>query len=84
MIVLGADMHKSSHTIAGVAAATGELLGDKTARVRTRGFGEVVHWARGLGADRVWALEDCRHVSGSFERFLIARRGPGWDRPDAP
>jgi transposase len=21
----------------------------------------------------VWALEDCRHVSGSFERFLIAR-----------
>jgi hypothetical protein len=30
MIVLGADMHKSSHTIAGVAAATGEMLGDKT------------------------------------------------------
>jgi hypothetical protein len=32
MIVLGADMHKSSHTIAAVAAATGEMLGDKTAR----------------------------------------------------
>jgi hypothetical protein len=30
MIVLGADMHKSSHTIAGIAAATGEMLGDKT------------------------------------------------------
>ena len=30
MIVLGADMHKSSHTIAAVAAGTGELLGDKT------------------------------------------------------
>jgi transposase len=27
----------------------------------------------GLGPERVWALEDCRHVSGSFERFLIAR-----------
>ena len=73
MIVLGADMHKSSHTIAGIAAATGEMLADKTARVGTRGFGEVLLWARGLGADRVWALEDCRHVSGSFERFLIAR-----------
>src|SRR5687767_15974540 len=73
MFVLGADMHKSSHTIAGIAAATGEMLGDKTARVGTRGFGEVLHWARGLGADRVWALEDCRHVAGSFERFLIAR-----------
>ena len=30
-------------------------------------------WARGLGAERVWALEDCRHVSGALERFLIAR-----------
>jgi transposase len=28
-------------------------------------------WARGLGAERVWALEDCRHVSGGFERFLL-------------
>jgi transposase len=33
----------------------------------------VLQWARGLGRERVWALEDCRHVSGSFERFLIAR-----------
>ena len=30
-------------------------------------------WARGLDGERVWALEDCRHVAGSFERFLIAR-----------
>jgi transposase len=30
-------------------------------------------WARGLEGERVWALEDCRHVAGSFERFLIAR-----------
>ena len=52
MIVLGADMHKSSHTITGVAAATGEMLGDKTAKVGTRGFGEILYWARGLGADR--------------------------------
>jgi transposase len=73
MIVLGADMHKSSHTIAGVAAATGEMLGDKTVQVGARGFDQVLQWARGLGSDRVWALEDCRHVSGSFERFLIAR-----------
>ena len=41
MIVLGADTHKRSHTIAAVAAATGELLGEQTvqvgaARVRCR------------------------------------------------
>src|SRR3954464_2993085 len=73
MIVLGADMHKSSHTLAAVAAATGEMLDEKTAAVGARGFDAVLRWARGLGPERVWALEDCRHVSGSFERFLIAR-----------
>jgi transposase len=73
MIVLGADMHKSSHTLAAVVAATGELLADKTASVGMRGFAEIVDWARGLGDERVWALEDCRHVSSSFERFLIER-----------
>jgi transposase len=73
MIVLGADMHKSSHTIAVVAAATGEMLGDKTVAVGARGFGEALRWARSFDGERVWALEDCRHVSGSFERFLIAR-----------
>jgi transposase len=73
MIVLGADMHKRSHTIAGIAATTGEMLGDKTVGVGVRGFDQVLRWARGLGRDRVWALEDCRHAAGSFERFLIAR-----------
>jgi hypothetical protein len=60
MIVLGADMHKGSHTIAAVAARTGELLDDKTVSVGARGFGQVLPWARGLGSERVWALEDCR------------------------
>jgi transposase len=73
MIVFGADMHKSSHTIAGIAAMTGEMRGERTVSVGVRGFEQVLQWARGLGRDRVWALEDCRHVSGSFERFLIAR-----------
>jgi transposase len=71
MIVVGADMHKSSHTIAAVAAASGELLGDKTVQVGERGFAAALDWARDLGAERVWALEDCRHVSGAFERFLL-------------
>src|SRR5919202_5869136 len=73
MIVLGADTHKRSHTIAAVAAATGELLGEQTAAVGRRGFGALLRWARALDGERVWALEDCRHVSGSLERFLIER-----------
>jgi hypothetical protein len=31
MIVLGADTHKRSHTIAAIAAGTGEQLGERTA-----------------------------------------------------
>jgi len=73
MIVLGADTHKSSHTVAAVDAATGQVLGDKTIQVGARGFAALVLWARGLNAERVWALEDCRHVSGALERFLIGR-----------
>ena len=71
MIVLGADMHKRSHTLAAVAASTGELLGDTTVQVGDRGFAAALDWAGGLGEERVWALEDCRHVSGAFERFLL-------------
>ena len=73
MIVLGADTHKRSHTVAAVAAATGELLGEQTVKVGRRGFDALLQWARGLDRERVWALEDCRHVSGSLERFLIGR-----------
>ena len=73
MIVLGADSRKSSHTIAAVAAATGELKGERTVQVGAKGFAALVVWARRLDSERVWAIEDCRHVSGSFERFLIER-----------
>ena len=73
MIVLGADTHKRSHTVAAVGAGTGERLGEQTVAVGRRGFGALLQWARGLDEDRVWALEDCRHVSGSLERFLIER-----------
>src|SRR5215207_1902858 len=73
MIVLGADTHKRSHTVAAVAASTGELLGEQTVAVGRGGFDALLRWARALDGERVWALEDCRHVSGSLERFLIER-----------
>jgi transposase len=73
MIVLGADTHKRSHTVAALAAPTGEPLDAQTVPVGRGGFGSLLRWARGLDGERVWALEDCRHVSGSLERFLIER-----------
>ena len=73
MIVLGADTHKRSHTLAAIDVATGQVLGDKTVQVGPRGFATLLGWARGLDDQRVWALEDCRHVSGALERFLLGR-----------
>ena len=72
MIVIGADTHKQSHTCAAAKAGTGELAGERTAAARKPGFHELLDWGRSLDEQRIWALEDCRHVSGSFERFLVA------------
>ena len=75
MIVLGADTHERSHTIAAVAAATGELRGEKTVAVGACGFGALLIWARGLDGERVWALEDCRHVLMADSRRAARTRG---------
>jgi hypothetical protein len=32
----------------------------------------AVRWARELDGERVWAIEDCRGVSGRLEQALIA------------
>ena len=73
MIVIGTDTHKVSHTVAAVDEATGRVLADRTVRGKRRSFEDLLRWARRLGGERVWALEDCRHVSGALERFLLAR-----------
>jgi transposase len=49
------------------------MLADTTVGVGSRGCDQVLQWARAVGGEWVWALGDCRHVSGSLERFLIAR-----------
>jgi transposase len=73
MIVIGADTHKHSHTVGVVGAATGRVIADRTVRAKRRSFDDLLVWARGLGCELVWAIEDCRHVSGALERFLLAR-----------
>lgn len=73
MILLGADTHKHTHTLAAIDTPNGQLLDDKTIPASKNGFVELLDWARDLGdPERVWALEDCRHLTGPLERFLIA------------
>jgi transposase len=70
---MGADTHKQTHRVAAVAAATGQANANVTVRVRRRSCEDLVVWARRIDSERVWAIEDCRHVSGALERFLLAR-----------
>jgi transposase len=73
MIVIGADTHKSSHTLAAVDAATGRVVASKTVGAMREGMLSAWRWAHSLDAERVWAIEDCRHVSGRLERCLIGQ-----------
>lgn len=72
MIVIGTDTHKRSHTCSAVFAGTGQLAGELTAAAREPGFRELLAWGGDIDEERIWAIEDCRHVSGSLERFLVA------------
>ena len=71
MIVIGADTHKSSHTLAAVEAATGRVVATRTVSADVDGMLAAWRWAHRLDGERVWAIEDCRHVSGRLERCLV-------------
>lgn len=73
MIVVGIDPHKQTHTAVAVDGATGRALADLTIKARTPGFERLLEWARGLDEERLFAVEDGRHVSGHLERHLIGR-----------
>lgn len=72
MMVLGVDAHKDSHTAAAV-----DQVGAKTAQVTVRardgGHDQLISWARRqCPGQRLWAVEDCRHVTGRLETALLA------------
>jgi transposase len=73
MIVIGSDPHKSSFAFAAADAGTGELRSSESVEASAAGFERALRWGRALAGGRVWAIEDCRHLSGRFERFLLAR-----------
>jgi transposase len=71
MVVVGADVHKHTHTFVAVDEV-GRELGHKTFPARTVGHQDAVRWARErFGSDLLWAVEDCRHLSARLERDLL-------------
>jgi hypothetical protein len=73
MIVIGSDPHKTNHCFAAADAGTGELGSSESVEASAAGLEWALAWGRALDTERVWAIEDCRHVSGALERLLVAR-----------
>ena len=71
MVVIGVDAHKRTHTASAVEEATGRAKGDVTVSADGDGHLRLLAFARAHGDERIWAVEDCRHVSGALERFLL-------------
>jgi transposase len=71
MVVVGADVHKRTHTFVAVDEV-GRKLGEKVVAATRSGHAEAVMWARQRFDDAVvWAIEDCRHLSARLERDLL-------------
>jgi transposase len=71
VIVVGVDAHKDTHTAAALEALTAARRASRTVIAREEGHRELLAWAADLDAQRVWAIEDCRSLSGGLERFLL-------------
>ncbi|HEU5370763.1 MAG TPA: transposase, partial [Gaiellaceae bacterium] len=67
MIVIGLDVHKQSVTAVAVDEA-GRPLDEKVIGV---GSDELLGWAAALDTERLWAVEDCRQLTGWLERQLL-------------
>ncbi|MDQ1749718.1 MAG: transposase [Pseudonocardiales bacterium] len=71
MVVVGADVHKQTHTFVAVDEV-GRKIAEKTVKAVSAGHAEAVMWARErFGGQVVWAIEDCRHLSARLERDLL-------------
>jgi transposase len=72
MVILGIDAHKRTHTAVAVEE-TGRPLGTRvTTATSTAAHLDLVRWAGQFGGERVWAVEDCRHLSRRLEADLLA------------
>jgi transposase len=70
MVTIGIDAHKRTHTLVAVDEQ-GRELAQTTTGTTSRDHLALLAWAARLGAEREWAVEDCRHLSRRLERDLL-------------
>src|SRR2546421_1735417 len=73
MVVIGVDAHKRTHTLAAVDEV-GRALANRTFPATLDGHRAVLGWAR-TWPERMFALEDCRHLTRRLEADLIRAGG---------
>src|SRR5215216_6278364 len=66
MIVVGVDVHKQALTAVAV-----DEVGRSVAELTIGSARELVNWSTSLDPERLWAVEDCRQLSGALERTLL-------------
>jgi transposase len=67
MIVIGVDVHKYSLT-ADAVDEVGRTLAELTASDEHG----LLAWSMSLPVERLWAVEDCRHVTRAVEKALVS------------
>jgi len=72
MITLGIDAHKRTHTVVAVDEVGRQVATKTTVATSTADHLELLRWAERFGAERSWAVEDCRHLSRRLEADLLA------------
>jgi transposase len=70
MVIIGIDAHKRSHTVV-VVDAQGRQLAQRTTGTTSADHLELVAWAAKQDSERLWTVEDCRHLSRRLERDLL-------------
>lgn len=71
MVIIGIDAHKRSHT-AVVVDEQGRQLAQRTTGTSSSDHLQLLAWTAGYGSERLWAVEDCRHLSRRLEHDLLA------------
>jgi transposase len=70
MVLIGIDAHKRSHT-AVVVDEQGRGLAEASVGTTSSDHLELLAWAARHSSERLWAVEDCRHLSRRLERDLL-------------
>lgn len=72
MVIVGIDAHKRTHTAVAIDEAGRKLGERRTTSTTTQANLELLRWADSFGAERRFAVEDCRHLSRRLEADLLA------------